>query len=183
MKKNLLYLLSILTFSVLLVSCSNDDEEDNPTTSFKADFYLDGEKQDVSELISDISYDEYTKRLNVLLMSENDNKRLGLFSASFEGADFYTLKAGDNLILKSEYVNYTLKRNNDAIMYTMVKDPYDQTFKNYIGKATIKNIDQSKKYIEIEFQDCIVVGGTSKAEHKIKGTVCFSVTIRTHNPN
>lgn len=172
-------MVAVFSFS----SCSSDDENDNPTNSFKADFYLDGDKQDVSELISDISYDEYAKRLNVLLMSENDDKRLGQFQASFEGADFQTLKTGDNLILKSEYVNYMLMRNNDANMYTMVKDPYDQTYKNYIGKATIKNIDPSKKYIEIEFQDCIVVGGTSKAERKIKGTVGSSVTIRTHNPN
>ncbi len=51
------------------VSCGSDDDDGSVTGTFKSSFYIGDEKQDISELISSISYDEsdktikkYTKR-------------------------------------------------------------------------------------------------------------------------
>lgn len=182
MKKNILFILSILTFSVLFASCSsNDDENDDNTTGiFKSSFYVGEEKQDVIELISGISYDKNSKTINVILMGENENKKLKQFHASFEDIDFNTLKIDDDLVQKADMVNYLLGVNKDSRMYSMVKDPYDTNYKNYIGKAIVKSIDISKKYLEIDFQNATVVGGTSssKVEQKIKGSIASSVEFR-----
>lgn len=180
MKKNILFILSVLVFSVSFVSCGSDDDDDNTTSGFKSNFYIGEEKQDISELISNIFYDQSDKRINVLLMSENDNKKLSQFHAIFEDVDFNSLKVGDDLIEKADMVNYLLGLNKDSKMYTMVKDPYDTAYKGYIGKAIIKSIDVSKKYLEIDFQNTIVVGGTSssKVEQKIKGSIASSVEFR-----
>ncbi|MFV0419880.1 MAG: hypothetical protein ACK5KT_14265 [Dysgonomonas sp.] len=162
------------------MSCSSDDDDDNTTSGFKSNFYIGEEKQDISELISSISYNESDKTINVLLMSENENKKLKQFHATFEDIDFNTLKVGDDLIQKADMVNYLLGVNKDSKMYTMVKDPYDTAYKGYIGKAVIKTIDVSKKYLEIDFQNATVVGGTSlsKVEQKIKGSIGSLVEFR-----
>lgn len=164
------------------VSCGSDDDDDDGsvTGTFKSSFYIGDEKQDISELISSISYDESDKTINVLLMSENENKKLKQFHATFEDIDFNTLKIGDDLVQKADMVNYLLGVNKDSKMYTMVKDPYDTAYKGYIGKAIIKSIDISKKYLEIDFQNATVVGGTSssKVEQKIKGSIGSSVDFR-----
>lgn len=182
MKKNILFILSVLIFSVSFVSCSSDDDEidDNTTGTFKSSFYIGDEKQDISELISSISYDESDKTINVLLMSENENKKLKQFHATFEDIDFNTLKIGDDLVQKADMVNYLLGVNKDSKMYTMVKDPYDTAYKGYIGKAIVKSIDISKKYLEIDFQNATVVGGTSssKVEQKLRGSIGSSVEFR-----
>lgn len=172
----------MLIISTLFISCSSDDDEndDNATGSFKSNFYVGDEKQDISELISNIFYDESDKTISVLLMSENDNKKLSQFHATFEDINFNTLKVGDDLVQKANMVNYLLGINKDSKMYTMVKDPYDTAYKGYIGKAIVKNIDISKKYLEIDFQNATVVGGTSssKVEQKIKGSIGSSVDFR-----
>lgn len=180
MKKNILFILSVLIFSVSFVSCSSDDDDDNTTDGFKSDFYIGDEKQDISELISNIFYDESDKTISVLLMSENDNKKLNQFHATFEDVDFNLLKVGDNLVQKADMVNYLLGLNRDSKMYNMVKDPYDTNYKNYIGKAIVKSIDISKKYLEIDFQNATVVGGTSssKVEQKLRGSIGSSVEFR-----
>lgn len=181
MKKNIFYILSVLIFSFSFVSCSNDDDNDEGLTgTFKSSFYVGEEKQDVIELISGISYDENSKTINIILMGENENKKLKQFHASFENIDFNTLKVGDDLVQKADMVNYLLGINKDSKMYTMVKDPYDTAYKGYIGKAVIKTIDVSKKYVEIDFQNATVVGGTSssKVEQKIKGSIASSVDFR-----
>lgn len=182
MKNNTLLILSVLIFSVSFASCSSDDNEndDNTTGTFKSNFYIGEEKQDISELISTISYDESDKTINILLMSENENKKLKQFHATFEDIDFNTLKIGDDLVQKADMVNYLLGVNKDSKMYTMVKDPYDTAYKGYIGKVIVKSIDISKKYLEIDFQNATVVGGTdkSRAEQKIKGSIGSSVDFR-----
>ncbi len=182
MKKNILFILSILIISTLFISCSSDDDEtdDNTTGSFKSSFYVGDEKQDISELISSISYDDSDKTINVLLMSENENKKLKQFHATFEDIDFNTLKVGDDMVQKADMVNYLLGINKDSRMYTMVKDPYDTAYKGYIGKAVIKAIDISEKYMEVDFQNVTVVGGTDKSrvEQKIKGSIASSVEFR-----
>lgn len=182
MKKNILFILSVLIFSLSFVSCGSDDDDndDGVTGGFKSDFYIGDEKQDISELISSISYDESDKTINVLLMSENENKKLKQFHATFEDINFNTLKVGDDLVQKADMVNYLLGINKDSKMYTMVKDPYDTAYKGYIGKAVIKAIDISKKYMEIDFQNATVVGGTDKSrvEQKIKGSIGSSVEFR-----
>ena len=183
MKKNILLILSVLIFSVSFVSCSSDNDEidDNNTTgTFKSSFYIGDEKQDISELISSISYDDSDKTINVLLMTENENKKLKQFHATFEDIDFNTLKVGDDMVQKADMVNYLLGINKDSKMYTMVKDPYDTAYKGYIGKAVIKAIDISEKYMEVDFQNVTVVGGTDKSrvEQKIKGSIASSVEFR-----
>lgn len=179
MKKNIL---SILIISMLFMSCSsNDDENDDNTTGiFKSSFYVGEEKQDVIELISGISYDKNNKTMNVILMGENENKKLKQFHAFFEDIDFNTLKVGDDLVQKADMVNYLLGINKDSKMYTMVKDPYDTAYKGYIGKVVIKTIDVSKKYMEIDFQNATVIGGTDKSRvgQKIKGSIASSVEFR-----
>ncbi len=182
MKKNILFILSMLIISTLFISCNSDDDEndDNTTGSFKSNFYIGDEKQDISELISSISYDESDKTINVHLMSENENKKLKQFHATFEDIDFKALKVGDDLVQKADMINYLLGINKDSKMYTMVKDPYDTAYKGYIGKAVIKAVDISKKYMEIDFQNATVVGGTDKSrvEQKIKGSIGSSVEFR-----
>ena len=179
MKKNLLFILSILVLSVSFVSCSKDEDDNGGETGrFRSDFYIGNEKQDISELISNIFYDEADKTISILLMSENDNKKLQQFHARFEDVDFNSLKVGDDLVQKADMVNYMLGMNKDNKMYSMVKDPYDTNYKNYIGKAVIKAIDTSKKYIEIDFQDVTVIGGanTSKVEQKLRGSIGLSIS-------
>jgi len=183
MKKNILYILSIFALSISFISCgSNDDDEsdDNTTGTFKSNFYIGEEKQDILESISNISYDENDKTINVLLMSENNNQKLSQFHATFEDVDFNSLKVGDDLVQKADMVNYLLGVNKDSKMYTMVKDPYETAYKGYIGKAVVKTIDVSKKYIEIDFQNATVVGGTDKSrvEQKVKGSIGSSVIFR-----
>lgn len=181
MKKNILFILSVFVLSISFTACSKDDDSDEGSTGgFKSDFYIGDEKQDISELISSISYDESDKTINVLLMSENENKKLKQFHATFEDIDFNTLKIGDDLVQKADMVNYILGVNKDSKMYSMVKDPYDTAYKSYIGKAIVKSIDISKKYIEIDFQNTTVVGGTSssKVEQKIKGSIGSLVEFR-----
>ena len=182
MKKNILFILSMLVFSLSFVSCGSDDDDNDEasTGTFKSNFYVGEEKQDISELISGISYSESGKTINVILMGENENKKLKQFHATFEDIDFSTLKVGDDLVQKADMVNYLLGTNKDNGMYTMVKDPYDTNYKGYIGKAVVETIDVSKKYLEIDFQNATVVGGTDKSrvEQKIKGSITSSVEFR-----
>lgn len=180
MKKNILFILSVFVFSLSFVSCGSDDDEidDNTTNTFKSNFYIGNEKQDVSESISNISYDQSRKTINVLLISENENKKLKQFHATFEDIDFNTLKVGDDLVQKANITNYLLGVNGVNGMYNMVNDPYDNKYKDYIGKAIVKNIDLTKKYIEIDFQDATIVNASSKAEQKIKGSVGMPITNR-----
>ncbi len=180
-KINYLLFLIITLPLLMFTSCSSDDESNEETNTFKSEIYLDNEKQDISELVSNIYYRGYDKEISLSIVSENEDKRLSYLDASFEGADFYTLKVGDDLVQKAEYVNYMLMRNKDAILYSMVKDPYDQKYKGYIGKAIVRNINTATKYLEIEFQDAIIVN-SAKAERKIKGTFGYSVTIQEHKP-
>lgn len=180
MKKNYLFLMAMIVVAMCsFTSCGSDDDDndDGATGGFKSDFHIGDEKQDISELISSISYDESDKTINVLLMSENENKKLKQFHATFEDINFNTLKVGDDLVQKADMVNYLLGINKDSKMYTMVKDPYDTAYKGYIGKAVIKAVDISKKYMEIDFQNVTVVGGTDKSrvEQKIKGSIASSV--------
>lgn len=162
-------------------SCGSDDDDDNDgsvTGTFKSDFYIGNEKQDISELISNIFYDENDETISVLLMSENNNKKLGQFHARFEGVDFNSLKVNDDLVQKADMTNYMLGVNGDNGMYNMVDDPYDTKYKDYIGRAIVKNIDVTKKYIEIDFQNATIVNASSKAEQKIKGSIGSLVEFR-----
>lgn len=163
------------------VSCGSDDDDDNDgsvTGAFKSNFYIGDEKQDISELVSNIFYDEDDETISVLLISENENKKLGQFHARFEGVDFNLLKVNDDLVQKSNMTNYMLGINGISGMYNMVDDFYDDNGEAYIGKAIVKSIDISKKHIEIDFQDATIINASSKAKQKIRGSISSFVEFR-----
>lgn len=57
---------------------------------------------------------------------------------------------------------------------------YDTNYTGYIGKVIVKNIDTSREYIEIEFQNTIVVGGSeqSRIEQKLRGSIGSLIELR-----
>lgn len=156
MKKNLLLVLSILSLSFLFVACSDDDNDDYGNSSIE--LYINGERQAIKgdNIISPITYDSggtYDEpSLFFYIYSDDKDSEDNGFFPDFTGISLDDIKVGDDLVAKSSEFYYILMYKDDS--YVLDEEICKKKdFKNYQGKAIVKEYDKSKKVIKVEFSD------------------------------
>lgn len=157
MKKNLLFTLSIIIFSISFISCSSDDDNEETGTG----------NNNASQFIASQNYTDFktyytteekatykSGALNISFGFGDERLEIGdivyiqaLYALNFKFTlDIDKLKVGDELQLK-------LAEKNDVKFtdYVSVGDIHT----NYInaGKLIVKSIDITNKKVSIEFQN------------------------------
>ncbi|MBF0651355.1 hypothetical protein IR083_21295 [Dysgonomonas sp. GY75] len=176
MKKNILFILSVLIFSVAFMSCSSDDNnDDNDTGSAKYDLYLDNAQQKTSS-ISNIEYNETNMvgepQLKVYLYGD-DGSQFTTLTMTFDNLRLADINVGDDLISKNGVITFYMLVC-DKGTYTMGDKMTDQNGKpiyvGYMGQAIVKSFDKSNNNIDIEFKDTKVTDGKNSSI-SIKGRI------------
>lgn len=148
MKKNLLFTLSILLFSISFASCSSDDDNNDTGSNSFIELYINDVKQKVSEnnnLIAPIVYDDGL----LFYIYYNGDSGDG-FWLNFDGISLDNLKVGDDLVKKSTEYDYQLEFENDH--YWLLKSYTEASqFKDYQGQALVSEFDRANKIIKVEF--------------------------------
>ena len=166
MKKNILFILSVLIFSVLFMSCSSDDDDndDIDTGSVKYEVYL----NDINQKISSISNIEYNTanvigepQLKAYLYGDEGSQFTTLVM-TFDNLKLADINVGDDLISKNGVITFYMLIC-DKGTYTMGDTMTDQNGKpiyvGYIGQAIVKSFNKSNNEIDIEFKDTKVTNG------------------------
>lgn len=159
MKKNILLILSILTFSVLFVSCSSDDDNDDAGSNVgTVNLFIDGNKINTNGIAGEgansIHYDEASvsfPRSNMSMMIMwGDGSESAFFH--FDGINLKTLKVGDDLVDLCTDYNYQVSYEKNVYWLDSKIDWYNE-FANGKGKFIVKELNEDKTIINIEFQD------------------------------
>lgn len=184
MKKNILFILSILVFSTVFVSCGDDEDEQSDSS---ATLYVDDRQINVIQDLNVIWYRyKYESKtifdMNVYIYA--DDADVGIFSIQLLNLDMDKIEVGDNL---SDEKNYTVNLAQKGGGYTLNdlivtdKDRYEQ----YKGKVIVKAIDKNKKTIQLDFSNITLPlhstsdGPNFKYLAKVKGSI--SATMEQRN--
>jgi len=140
MKKNLLFVLSVITFSILFLSCSDDDKEDNDTSQ---SFTINNKKQEVLN-----SFFETSGSTQYCLgaLFGDDMLSPSQFEIYYNKTDINLndLKAGDELPTPQK-IAYWVK------FTTGTSQTGSSEFES--GTATITSIDVANKKIKVRFNN------------------------------
>lgn len=171
MKKNLLFALSILLFSISFASCSSDDDNDYTENNSFIELYINDVKQKVSEnnnLIAPIVYDDGL----AFYIYYNGGSGNG-FWLNFDGISLDNLKVGDDLVKKSTEYDYQLEFESDH--YWLLKSYTEASqFKDYQGQALVSEFDNSNKTIKVEFTNIKlpILKGITPSNDKVAKVKC-----------
>lgn len=186
MKKNLLFVLSILVFSLSFISCGDDEDNDTDSTNLgTAVCYIDDKKvtQKTNIAISSIHYDKPTTTFPTpefsMMIMFNDEGENAFFH--FEGINLDNLKVGDDLVKLCDDYGYQISYEGNEYWLQSDISWYDE-FDSGKGKFIVKELNADKTVIHIEFQDIkvpILKGSLIKPDRSkmidVKGSMKYTI--------
>lgn len=185
MKKNLLFILSIIILSISFVSCSSDNDDEAGTGVGTINLYIDGNKMNTNTtiLLSSISYEKPTitypkSEFSIMIMFGDDSSQNAFFN--FEGIDLDGLKVGDDLVNLCDDYSYQISYGGNEYWLNSKISWYNE-FASGKGKFVVKELNSDKTVVNIEFQDVKlpVLGSSLKPDKTkiidIKGNMNYSI--------
>lgn len=157
MKKNLLFTLSILLFSISFVACGSDDGNDD-TGNNSANLYVNDRAINLIQDLNTITYNYKSGSNNIIdldaIFYADDNKVTTL-SIQVLNLDINNIKVGDNLSEQKYYEVMLLQDDgtyvlNDALVTN--KTQYNE----YRGKVIVKSYNKDSKTIQLEFNEITI---------------------------
>lgn len=157
MKKNLLFILSILLLSISFVACGGDDDNDN-TVNNSANLYVNDRAINLIQDLNTITYNYKSGSNNIIdldVIFYADDDRVTTLSIQVLNLDMNNIKVGDNLSEQKYYEVMLLKDGgtyvlNDALVTN--KTLYNE----YKGQVLVKAFNKDKKTIQLEFSEITV---------------------------
>jgi len=156
MKTQLLFILSILIFSVSFNACSSDDDSTETGTG-TINLYIDGNKMNTNTkvAVSTINYDKPTitfpeSQFSIMIMFGKDESESAFFN--FKKINLNELKVGDDLVKLCDDFGYQVYYQGNV--YWLHSDIH--SYKDFLdgkGKFIVKEFNSDKTVINIEFQD------------------------------
>lgn len=158
MKKNILFILSVLIFSVSFVSCDNDEDNDDIGSNLGTiNLFIDGNKMNTNTtfLASSISYDKPTitfpkSEFSIMIIFGDDESQSAFFN--FKEIDFEKMKVGDDLLKLCKNYGYQVTYQGNQYWLHSDIDWFNE-FAEGKGKFIVKELNAEKTIINIEFQD------------------------------
>lgn len=187
MKKHILFILSVIIFSLPFVSCSSDDDEDNNGSQLGTiNLFIDGNKMNTNTtfLASSISYDKPTitfpkSEFSIMIIFGDDESQSAFFN--FKEVDLEKMKVGDDLLKLCKDYGYQITYLGDE--YWLHSDiNWFNEFTDGKGKFIVKELNTEKTIINIEFQDIkipVLEGSLLKPDRSkmidIKGNIKYEI--------
>lgn len=186
MKKNILFVLSVLVLSISFIACSKDDDNNDTSSNIgTVNLYIDDNKINTNSIAGEgansIHYDEASisfPRSNMSMMIMwGDGSESAFFH--FDGINLKTLKVGDDLVKLCTDYNYQVSYGRNAYWLDSKIDWYDE-FADGKGKFIVRELNADKTVINIEFQDLNIpiLKGLKPDKSKmikIKGNMKYSI--------
>jgi len=189
MKKNLLLILSIVVSFPLFISCNSDDEDDDEENNTSTTIFLDGSQQSASVLLSGISYTNKNvvdeTELSISIYGDEDSNLI-FFTMLFPNVTLDNIKVGDDLVKLSDRESYILGRNDEKELYMIGEgsELEDGTPVYGTGSVIVKEFDQKKGFMKVEFKDVTVYNikyPINGKFTKVKGEIASIIDITLYN--